>query len=176
LLRAAKWWEWIVAATAAAASSVNRLASVIVGGAGVRSERRNFAAVIEALETDDVSSITDTAALFMRQFAESRLTDPTSLAGRDNDLKALAASMRSKSGIGYDPAERVDALRRVQTPVLAVVGDKDPILSEAQLLTETVPNGQLVIMPGEDHLSAVTAQEYRQAVASFLHAPAVSVA
>jgi pimeloyl-ACP methyl ester carboxylesterase len=153
-----------------------RLSSVIAGGSGVRSARRDHAAVVEALETDDVSSITDPAALFMRRFAESRSTDPTSLAGLDNDLMALAACVRSNSSLSYDPAERVDALRRLQTPVLAVVGDKDPNLAEVQLLIETMHNGQLVVLSGEDHLSAVTAPRYREAVASFLHAHATSVA
>src|SRR6478736_2205518 len=50
-----------------------RFSSVIAGGAGLRTMRRDQAAIIEALETDDVSSITDPVALFMRQFAESRL-------------------------------------------------------------------------------------------------------
>lgn len=112
----------------------------------------------------------------MRRFAESRLTDPTSLAGRYNDLKALAASTRGNSSIGYDPPERVDALRSVQTPVLAVVGDKDPILSEAQRLIETVPFGELVALPGEDHLGAVSSQEYKEAVVSFLKAHALNAA
>jgi pimeloyl-ACP methyl ester carboxylesterase len=155
-----------------------RFTSVIVGAAGLRTVRLNRTATIEALETDDVSSITDPGALFMRRFAESRLTDPTSLAGRDNDLKALAACMRgdSTNTIGDDPAERVDTLRRVQTPVLAVVGEKDGVLSEAKLLIETVPVGELVVLPGEDHLSAVSSQKYKEAVVSFLKAHALSAA
>jgi pimeloyl-ACP methyl ester carboxylesterase len=70
--------------------------------------------------------------------------------------------------ISYDSAERVEALRRLETPVLAVVGDKDRGLSDARLLIETVPFVELVVLPGEDHLSAVTARGYREAVASFL--------
>jgi pimeloyl-ACP methyl ester carboxylesterase len=152
-----------------------RFTSVVAGGAGVRSVRQDRSAIIAALETDDVSSITDPRALFMRQFAESRSTDPTSLAARDNDLKALAAALRGTGGVSaVDPAALTDALRRVQTPVLAVVGDKDANLAEAQLLIETVPSGELVVLPGEDHASAVRAETYKQAVASFLKARALT--
>jgi pimeloyl-ACP methyl ester carboxylesterase len=149
-----------------------RFTSVIAGGAGLRSASAldSQTANIEALETDDVSSITDPRALFWRRLAESRSTDPTSLAGRDNDLKAFAAMLRNSypPQIASNPAKNTDSLRRVQIPVLAVVGDKDANLSEAQLLIETVPFGELVVLPGEDHLSAVRAEKYKEAVASFL--------
>jgi pimeloyl-ACP methyl ester carboxylesterase len=153
-----------------------RFNTVIAGGAGLRTAQRDQTAIIAALETDDVSTITTPTALFLRRFAESRVTDPTSLAGRDNDLKALAANTRSNSSVHYDPAERVTALRPVQTPVLAVVGDKDPVLSEAQLLIDTVPFGELVTLAGEDHLTTVRSPKYKEAVASFLNAHTLSAA
>ena len=55
-------------------------------------------------------------------------------------------------------------------PLLAVVGDQDN-LPASRRLSETVPNAQLVILPGEDHLSAICAQAYKDAVAAFLSAP-----
>jgi pimeloyl-ACP methyl ester carboxylesterase len=117
-----------------------------------------------AFERDDVSSITDPRAPSWRRLAESRSTDPTSLSGRDNDLKALAAMLRSSDPPQYasNLAKHTDALRRVQIPVLAVVGDKDTNLAEAQLLIETVPFGELVVLPAEDHLSAVSCQSTRR--------------
>jgi pimeloyl-ACP methyl ester carboxylesterase len=78
--------------------------------------------------------------------------------------------------IASNPAKHTDALRRVQTPVLAVVGDKDLNLSEAQLLIETVPFGELVVLAGEDHASAISSQKYKEAVASFLNAHAYTAA
>ena len=157
-----------------------RFTSVVAGGAGVRTVRKDPTATAEALEADDLSTIADPGALMMRRLAESRSTDPTSLSGRDNDLKALAAVLRGSRGLwgrmAFDTANFTDALRRVQIPVLAVVGDKDSNLAEAQLLIETVPLGELVVLPGEDHLSAVTSQKYKEAVASFLKAHALSTA
>jgi hypothetical protein len=49
--------------------------SVIVGGSGVFTapmSPERIAAIASAFETDDVSDITDSTALFFRQFAESR--------------------------------------------------------------------------------------------------------
>jgi pimeloyl-ACP methyl ester carboxylesterase len=153
-----------------------RFTSFIAGGAGVSTARPDQTAAIEALETDDISTITDPGALLIRRFAESRLTDPISVAGRDNDLKAAAALLRGRASTAFDPAKLMDALRRVQTPVLAVVGDKDPFLSQAQLLIETVPFGELVVLSGETHPSAISSQKYKEAVASFLKSHAFTAA
>lgn len=61
-----------------------------------------------------------------------------------------------------------DVLAVIDAAGLAVVGDRDDSYPAAQRLTETVPNAQLVVLPGEDHLSAVSAQAYKDAVAAFL--------
>jgi pimeloyl-ACP methyl ester carboxylesterase len=55
----------------------------------------------------------------------------------------------------------------VQVPLLAVVGDRDNVAASRRL-SEAVPNAQLVVLPGEDHLSAIGAQAYKDAVAAFL--------
>jgi pimeloyl-ACP methyl ester carboxylesterase len=155
-----------------------RFPSVIAGGAGLRSASAlgDQTANIEALETDDVSSITDPRALDWRRRAEGGY--PGGLAARDNDLKAFAAMLRNSDPpqIASNSAKHADALRRVQIPVLAVAGDKDPNLSEVQLLIETVQFGELVVLPGEDHSSAISSQKYKEAVASFLKAHAFTTA
>jgi pimeloyl-ACP methyl ester carboxylesterase len=148
-----------------------RFKSVIIGGAGLPVGPRNTglsAAIAEALETDDVSTITHPVALFFRQFAESRAQDPHSFADLDPDLRALAAICRCSSGVGSIPDDAEAVLRQVHVPLLAVVGDKDQSVPEAQRLSETLPNAQLVVVPGEDHLSAIPAAAYKQAVAGFL--------
>jgi hypothetical protein len=65
------------------------------------------------------------------------------------------------------PEDAEAGLRNVQVHLLAVIGDKDEVV-EAQRLTETVPKAKLVVLPGEDHLSAVRAQGYKDAVAAFV--------
>jgi len=145
----------------------HRVSSAVVGGAGLMSVSdaaamidRN-AVIAAALQADDVSTITDQGALFFRNFALSRE------AGLDNDLKALGAC----SGRFLRDLAKLDedALRQIQMPVLAVVGDRDNAnLSRVQRLVETVPGAQLVLLPGEDHFSALPTQAYKDAVAAFL--------
>ena len=155
-------------AVALLARCPERFNSVIVGGAGLpvaaRDPRRS-AAIAAALEAEDVSTISDPVALFFRQFAESRAHDPHSFADVDPDLRALAAISQRSSGVRSGVAA---ALPQVQVPLLVVVGDKDETLPDSQRLSETVPNAQLVILPGEDHVSAIPAVAYKHAVAAFL--------
>jgi pimeloyl-ACP methyl ester carboxylesterase len=147
-----------------------RFASVIVGGAGLPVAARNpelRAAIAAALEAEDVSQISDPVARFFREFAESRAHSPNSFADVDPDLLALAAISRGGGLRSISEAEKA-ALKQVQVPLLVVVGDKDPALPDAQRLSEAAPNARLVVVPGEDHLSAIPATAYKQAVAAFL--------
>jgi pimeloyl-ACP methyl ester carboxylesterase len=150
-----------------------RFTSVIVGGAGLPVGKQNpqlRAAIAAALEAGDVSTISDPVGRFFRQFAESRAHDPHSFADVDPDLRALAAISR---GGGLRPISDGDeaALQQGQVPLLVVLGDKDPALPDAQRLSETVPNAQLVVLPDEDHLSAIRAAAYKAALATFLGEP-----
>jgi pimeloyl-ACP methyl ester carboxylesterase len=47
-----------------------------------------------------------------------------------------------------------DWLPRISAPVLALVGDRDPIVPTAQsrLIAEKVPNGTLAVLEGVGHL------------------------
>ena len=76
----------------------------------------------------------------MRQVFEGGPTDPTG-----NDLNALGAAYRTCGW--YDPVDE-DSLRRARVPVLVVIGDKDRGLALARRLIETVPHGELVVLPG----------------------------
>ncbi len=134
-----------------------RFSAAVVGGAGLRTaaidpRRRN--AIAEALEATDESTITDPTAARFRRFA---------IASGGNDLQALAAVQRSERAQGDETK-----LREVQAPVLVAIGDKDEALEHAKHLADVLPNAQLALLPGEDHLSAVRAQSYRDAVGAFL--------
>jgi pimeloyl-ACP methyl ester carboxylesterase len=145
----------------------DRFRSVIVDGAGVTPQSPQVLAdIAAALVTDDLSAIKNPAALFFRQFAESRA----------NDLHALAALCKVRLGLRLTPEDVEAALGQVRVPLLFVVADKDRALAEAQRLSQAVPNAQLVILPGEDHFSALPAQTYKEAVASFLKEHSLSAA
>jgi pimeloyl-ACP methyl ester carboxylesterase len=156
----------------------DRFTCVVVGGAGLPpsvSDAPLRAVIAAALETDDVSTITDPTALFYRNLAASRVHDSRRIAGLDNDLKALGACY----GRYFRELNQVDenALRRVQVSVLVVIGDRDEDLPLAQRLVDVTPGAQLVVLPGEDHISAIPTQAYKDAAAAFLRTQrSVSVA
>jgi pimeloyl-ACP methyl ester carboxylesterase len=96
--------------------------------------------------------------------------DESHLVARAPDLKALGACFDSFAQRGEIDES---ALGQLELPLLAVAGDKDTDLAGAQRLVEIVPNAELIVLPGEDHLSAVSAPAYKDAVATFLKAPSV---
>ena len=74
-----------------------RFNSTIVGGAGLRldpSDPKRIDAIVAALETSDISAVADPVARFMRNFADSRRSDPQSLADAEPDRYAFAAITR----------------------------------------------------------------------------------
>lgn len=136
-----------------------RFTSAIVGGAGLHTgapSREHRETLASGLEAADDASVTDPVAQRFRRFA---------IASGDNDLVALAAVQRSER-------TRADqaALERVHVPVLVVVGEQDGALASARRLVEVLPNAELTVLPGEDHISAVRSSNYREAVATFLKA------
>ncbi|HZP56092.1 MAG TPA: alpha/beta hydrolase [Dehalococcoidia bacterium] len=136
-----------------------RFRSVILGGvgdaavSGVRNRDR-AAAIARAMEAEAGADATDATARGFRVFAERS----------GNDLQALAAMQRSERG-GFDPQR----LRDVQAPVLVVVGEGDTLAGSADRVVATFADARLVKVPG-DHLTAVGAPEFRQAILDFLAA------
>jgi pimeloyl-ACP methyl ester carboxylesterase len=49
-----------------------------------------------------------------------------------------------------------------------VVGDQDDIVGEVDRLVESIPTAKLVTVAGRNHMSAVPAKEFKQAVLEFL--------
>jgi len=121
---------------------------VIVGGAGLRLGPGNLSqALVAPFEAPDVSALSDPAARFFREFAESRAHHLHSLADANPDLSAFGAFPRRRGGTPT-PEVVVAAITHTHVPLLVVIGDKDPGLPEAQRLAEAAPNAQIVIIPG----------------------------
>jgi pimeloyl-ACP methyl ester carboxylesterase len=136
----------------------HRFTSAVVGGAGLPRpafDPQRRAALAEALEADDPATISESQALRFRQSVERR----------GNDLVALAALQRSERA----QADQA-ALRRLELPLLVVVGEKDELRASARDLAVAVAGAELVTLAGEDHQSALAAQSYKQAVDRFLQA------
>jgi len=80
-----------------------------------------------------------------------------------NDLKALAACIT-----GLKPQSDPAKLSAIRTPILVVVGDRDELARNAPELVELIPSTRLVTIAGRDHMGAVPAREFKQAVIEFL--------
>jgi pimeloyl-ACP methyl ester carboxylesterase len=80
-----------------------------------------------------------------------------------NDLKALAACIK-----GLKPNASPQRLSGIKTPILIVVGDHDEVARDAPELIELIPTARLVTIPGRDHMTAVTARDFKQAALDFL--------
>jgi pimeloyl-ACP methyl ester carboxylesterase len=80
-----------------------------------------------------------------------------------NDLLALAAFQRSERTQADEAA-----LRRLELPLLVVVGERDGVLESARELAAAVPDAELIVVAGEDHASALPAGSSKEAVSRFL--------
>jgi pimeloyl-ACP methyl ester carboxylesterase len=86
---------------------------------------------------------------------------------QSNDLEALAACI-----LGPQPEPDPADLASIKNPVLVVVGDQDDIVAEVDRFVETIPTARLVTIAGRNHMSAVPAKEFKQAVLDFLETDA----
>jgi pimeloyl-ACP methyl ester carboxylesterase len=78
-------------------------------------------------------------------------------------MNALAACIK-----GLQPDASPQRLSTITTPILIVVGDHDEVARDAPELIELIPTARLVTIPGRDHMTAVTAREFKQAALDFL--------
>jgi len=81
-----------------------------------------------------------------------------------NDPHALAAVLRATPELQLTKNE----VRRITSPVLALVGGQDPFRPFAEDLIEAVPNGRLVVVHGADHITLVQKKAFLQHLQAFL--------
>jgi pimeloyl-ACP methyl ester carboxylesterase len=113
------------------------------------------AAIADALETPDPSSLTDPVQRQFRLFAGQK----------GKDLAALAACMRKERTV-YSR----DAFGGWKNDVLVVCGEKDILTGSPDGLADAFANGRAVTVAGRDHMTAVGDKVYKQAVLEFLAA------
>ena len=80
--------------------------------------------------------------------------------------------LRHFANAGYGGFDYVPDLRRVDRPVLVIVGEQDRTTTPraARVLAEGIPDSELVVLEGAGHMSFVEAQSpYLAAVQSFLN-------
>lgn len=98
------------------------------------------AEIAEALEAEDLSTVTDLAGRAFRIFAMRT----------GGDLRALATCIRSSR-----VKIKEDALAQIKKPVMVVVGDKDDLAGDIGPLVAAIPGAVGLTLPGKDHMSAV---------------------
>lgn len=143
--------------SALVASQEPRIRRLVIGGVGASvvelggvDTRVVGSGVIQALHTDDPSSITDPNAAAFRMFAE--------MTGADR--LALAAQARTLH-------QKPIALDDITASCLVLAGDDDPFAGRPDKLADALPDATLRVLPG-DHLSVVRDPDFAKLIVSFL--------
>jgi pimeloyl-ACP methyl ester carboxylesterase len=83
---------------------------------------------------------------------------------KTNDQKALAAVVRGFQELAV-PAEK---LKTNQIPALALIGEFDPLKKGVDALEGKMANLKIVVIPGADHLAAVSNPAFIKSLSEFL--------
>ena len=81
-----------------------------------------------------------------------------------NDTKALAAVIRAMKDLGVED----EKLKSNKVPVLALIGDLDPLKTGVDDLKGVLAHFQVVVIPGADHVNAFTRPEFVASLQQFL--------
>ncbi|MFX1324869.1 MAG: alpha/beta fold hydrolase [Promethearchaeota archaeon] len=118
---------------------------------------------IEAFRAENINQVKDPMAREFRQFAE--------LGG--NDLLALASVtaglLKERTETMSSPVELRDSLKKIQIPVMSVVGSNDFLPGDKTLIAQLVPDACHFQIQGKDHLTVVPDLKFKMAVKAFLN-------
>ena len=136
------------------ATRPERFTSGVLGGVGstILSLNSHAERINLSLTTPSPELITDPFLKRLRYFAEEL----------NNDLRSLAACNRAVHGKSIPP------LDKIPHPVLIVAGEKDDVAGAPDILVDNIVNATLVMVPERDHVSLVTAKQFRIEVGAFL--------
>ena len=132
-----------------------RVGRLVIGGLGLNMIRSmaGTGPISQALMASHIDEIRNPTARTFRAFAEQT----------KSDLKALAVCVRKIR----DPVSRED-LAKLKLPVLVAVGTRDVIAGPGDALAEIIPGAQSIPILECDHMKAVGAASFKQAVLPFL--------
>jgi pimeloyl-ACP methyl ester carboxylesterase len=130
----------------------DRITRAVLGGIGAAGAIDRADEIAKAFRSGEPGD--DPVARTFYSFASSR---------PGNDLIALAACIK-----GLRPERHPERLAAIRTPILIVAGERDDVARGAPELIEEIPSARLVTVAGRDHMSAVTAREFKQAAVDFL--------
>jgi len=131
-----------------------KLRSVVFAGLGIGmvTGAGDWQTVRAALLAPDIGAVTSMRGRMFRKFAENT----------KSDLKALAACVITAK------KELTEAeVRQIAAPALIAVGSKDEIAGAPGPLAALLPRGEVLAIPGRDHMLAVGDKIYKQGVVNF---------
>jgi pimeloyl-ACP methyl ester carboxylesterase len=134
--------------------------------------KANRLRIADAVEADPESEVLLDAVL-PALLGETTKARRAMVAGRVKALvqAAPATAVAWAQRAMADRPDSLESLRAVSVPALVVVGDED-VLSppeDAHKMVEALPDGQLAVLAGAGHLSAVeTPEAFAEAVAAYL--------
>ena len=137
-------------------SHLERFRAIVLGGIAYDDgleDKADRDAIADAYRADDPVTIKSPVAKAYRRFAESM----------PNDLTALAALIDAER-LPFDPAK----LAAVRMPVLIVVGSNDNAIGDPQPLAKMIPEAQLLMLEGRDHMTSPTDPRFKEVVFDFL--------
>jgi pimeloyl-ACP methyl ester carboxylesterase len=112
--------------------------------------------IISALTAESLEQVTTPIGRQFRRFADHNKADRA----------ALAACM-----VNSREPMREDQVRRIQSPVLVAVGEKDEMAGSAEPLVRLLPHGEAFTVPRRDHMRATGDPAFKAAALEFLARP-----
>jgi len=99
-------------------------------------------------------------------WTENQIDEIVATQRNANDVEALADVLPRFRALDADPAKLADNI----VPCLAIMGEHDPFLPGLELTAQNMPNLEVEVINGHDHISALKAPEFLETMARFLAA------
>jgi len=153
------------------ATHPERILSATMGGAGWSQDSDDHT-VIDALakSLDEGNGITPLMKALTPpgrpQLSEQELKTRNQFVMLANDPKALSACIRGMLKLHIAR----ETLQKNKVPVLAVVGDLDPLKKGVDAMDGVLSNLTVVIVKGGDHMSTIRSHVFEQSIEDFLAA------
>jgi len=147
-----------------------RFITATLGGAGWRgpSEDSGIAGLAESLESGNGIAPLMIALTPAGQPTPSpeQMKMVNQMLMATNDPKALAAVIRGMGALMVS----ADDVKKIDVPILAVVGEIDPLRAGVEELDKMMPaeDVEVVILPGKDHMTAIADPALAQSIHDFV--------
>lgn len=124
----------------------------------ISKDRKNTEYIVDAFKAESIEQVRKPIGRAFRMIAEQR----------DNDLLALAAVQASWSEFRIPPAQLREALKKIQVPVMTVVGSSEILLGDKTLVAQLVPDACHFQIQGKDHMTVTSDPKFYMVIKGFL--------